>query len=255
MRRGVTKAVTAVTEDETPVNAPIWQDLLQLCDYHEVLAERGISEETCELLGIGYLPQGRSILKGRIVFQVADARRTAKSGDQFDRVILSHLGRSVDDTEPKYLFYPGFHKSSELYGQELIGLHEAAAEQIAQTKSIVLTEGPFDVAKAVEAGLRNVVGSFGASLSKAQAEKLRAMADACGAETIRLVYDRDQAGRDGAAKAATLIQETGLTPSIFDWDAPVSRNSQGEVFIPTDVQDLADLSSKQIQWLRQRGQL
>lgn len=58
-----------------------------------------------------------------------------------------------------------------------------------------------------------------------------------------------------AAKAATLIQETGLTPSIFDWDAPVSRNTQGEVFIPTDVQDLADLSSKQIQWLRQRGQL
>lgn len=255
VRRGVTKAVTPVTEDETPVNAPIRQDLLQLCDYHEVLAERGISEETCELLGIGYLPQGRSILKGRIIFQVADARRTAKSGDQLDRVILSHLGRSIDDTEPKYLFYQGFHKSSELYGQELIELHEAAAEQIAQTKSIVLTEGPFDVAKAVEAGLRNVVGSFGASLSKAQAEKLRAMADACGAETIRLVYDRDQAGRDGAAKAAALIQETGLTPSIFDWDAPVSRNSQGEVFIPTDVQDLADLSSKQIQWLRQRGQL
>jgi len=255
VRQGVIRAVTAVTEDETPANAPIRQDLLQLCDYHEVLAGRGISEETCELLGIGFLPHGRSILKGRIVFQVADARRTAKSGDQFDRVILSHLGRSIDDTEPKYLFYPGFHKSSELYGQELIGLHDAAAEQIAQTKSIVLTEGPFDVAKAVEAGLRNVVGSFGASLSKAQAEKLRVMADACGAETIRLVYDRDQAGRDGAAKAATLIQETGLTPSIFAWDAPVSRNTQGEVFIPTDVQDLADLSSKQIQWLRQRGQL
>jgi len=255
VRRGVTKAVTAITETEAPENEPIRQDLLKLCGFHEAIAARGVSEATCELLGIGYLPQGRSSLKGRIVFQVADARLKGKSSTARARVILSHLGRSIDGAEPKYLFYPGFHKSAELYGQELIWLHEDAATQIRATGSIVLTEGPFDVAKAVEAGLRNVVGSFGASLSEIQARKLKSMAETFGATDIRVVYDRDTAGREGAAKAAAQIAALGLNARVFDWDAPVTRARSGDVFIPATVQDLADMSSKQIQWLRERGQL
>ncbi len=255
VRRTVTKAVTSETGDGAPANAPIRQDLLKLCDFHDALAERGISEATCDLLGIGFLPQGRSPLKGRIVFQVADARVTSRSGGERTRVILSHLGRSVDGAEPKYLFYQGFHKSHELHAQEIIRLHEDAAEQIAKTKAILLTEGPFDVAKAIEAGLRNVVGSFGASLSEAQAAKLAVMAQEFGADTIRIVYDRDDAGRDGAAKAAALIEAQGLSVRIFDWDAPVTQGGRGDVFIPAEVTDLAEFSTKQIQWLRQRGLL
>ncbi|WP_158623156.1 toprim domain-containing protein [Pseudorhodobacter sp. E13] len=255
VRRSVTKAVTTVTETVPTENDPIRQDLLKLCSYHETIAARGVSEATCDLLGIGYLPQGRSPLKGRIVFQVADARPAAKNAEEPSRVILSHFGRSIDGTEPKYLFYKGFHKSSELYAQELISLHEDAAAQISDTKAIVLTEGPFDVAKAVEAGLRNVVGSFGSSLSLAQAQKLKAMADTFGAETIHIIYDRDTAGREGAAKAVAQVEAQGLTAHVFDWDAPVTRARSGDVFIPVSVQDLADMSSKQIQWLRQRGQL
>lgn len=258
VRRSVTKAVTkAKPERSKPelANAPIRQNLLELCDYHEELARRGISEETCTLLGIGFLPHGRSILKGRIVFQVADARVTKDSDGELARVKLSHLGRTVDDSEPKYLFYQGFHKSAELHGQELIWLHEDAALQIAATKSILLTEGPFDVAKAVEAGLRNIVSSFGASLSQIQANKLAEMVQAFGATTIQIVYDRDEAGRDGAAKAAERLQSVGLKAKIFDWNAPVGRNRSGEVLIPETVNDLGDFSSEQIQWLRQRGLL
>ncbi len=258
VRRSVTKTVTkAKPERSKPelANAPIRQNLLDLCDYHDDLAKRGVSEATCDLLGIGFLPHGRSILKGRIVFQVADARVTQKSDGERTRVILSHLGRAVDDTEPKYLFYQGFHKSAELYGQELIWLHEDVAEQIAATKSILLTEGPFDVAKAVEAGLRNVVGSLGASLSEIQASKLADMAQAFGATTIHIVYDRDEAGRDGATKAADRLQAAGLNARIFDWDAPVGRSSSGDVRIPETVNDLGDFSTEQIQWLRQRGLL
>ncbi len=100
------RQLTAPNEDaDLPANAPIRQDLLQMCAYHPAIEARGISEETCELLGIGFLPQGRSPLKGRIVFQVADARVTAKSAGARTRVILSHLGRTIDDGEPKYLFY------------------------------------------------------------------------------------------------------------------------------------------------------
>lgn len=151
VRQGVTKTVSAATDSELPANEVIRQDLMTMCEYHPWLAERGISEETCDLLAIGYLPQGRSPLKGRVVFQVADARSTDKNPDTPNRVILSHLGRApADNIDPKYLFYQGFHKSQELDPQEIIWLHEDAAKQIKDTGAIVLTEGPFDVAKAVK---------------------------------------------------------------------------------------------------------
>ena len=253
-RRGQTqrKVAQAAAPEAEPANAPIRQDLIAMCDDHPAIEARGVSEATCDLLGIGYLPQGRSPLKGRIVFQVADARVTSKSQGERTRVILSHLGRAIDDAEPKYLFYQGFHKSAELYGQELIWLHEDAAEQIRETDEILLTEGPFDVAKAVEAGLRNVVGSFGAALSEAQAHKLKEMADAQGARAVRIAFDRDEAGRAGAAKAAQTLHKVGLEARLFDWDAPIGRTSNGDVYIPESTSDLAEFSTEQLQWLRQR---
>ena len=254
VRQGVNKAVSSKTSAELPANEVIRQDLLKMCEYHPWLAERGISEETCDLLGIGYLPQGRSPLKGRVVFQVADARSTAKNPERRERVILSHVGRGVgDDVDPKYLFYQGFHKSPEMYGQEVIWLHEDAAKQIEETGAIVITEGPFDVAKAVEAGLRNVVGCFGASLSKQQALKLKNMADTFGAERIRVVFDRDEAGRKGAAKAADALRQIGLEPEVFDWDAPIGQSSRGAVHIPAGTDDLADFSTEQLIWLRAKN--
>ncbi|MBV1864911.1 MAG: toprim domain-containing protein [Rhodobacteraceae bacterium] len=257
VRRSVTKAVTsAVTEkpeDETPANTPIRQDLITMCVPHPKLEERGISEETCAALAIGYLAQGRSPLKGRIVFQVADARVTSKSDGQKGRVILSHVGRAIaDDADAKYLFYPGFHKSAELYGQEIPWLHEDAFEQTAKTGFIVLTEGPFDVAKAYEAGLRNVVGSFGASLSQTQAHKLADLARHHNVQEIRLVFDRDKAGREGAVRATKLLSDIGLNAHNFDWNAPVARTAKGPVHIPPEIKDLADFSTQQIAWLRQQ---
>ncbi len=255
VRRSVTKSVTGCDKGKTPFNEPIRQDLITMCDYHDVLKQRGISEETCEALGIGFLPQGRSPLKGRIVFQVADARASSE-GEDAQRVILSHLGRAVsDDTDPKYLFYPGFHKSAELYGQEILLLHEDAKEQVAQTRCIVLTEGPFDVAKAYEAGLRNVVGSFGAALSEQQAIKLKNMADTLGADTILIAFDRDQAGREGAAKAELRLSQLGIKTRIFDWETAVGHSRKGPVYLPEQIGDLAEFSTEQITWLRGRGLL
>ena len=72
---------------------------------------------------------------------------------------------------------------------------------------------------------------------------------------IRIVFDRDEAGQSGALKAATLIEQAGLKAQIFDWDASVARSSKGDVFIPPKVQDLAEFSTEQLQWLRSRGWL
>jgi len=72
---------------------------------------------------------------------------------------------------------------------------------------------------------------------------------------IRIAFDRDEAGQSGAQKAAILIKQAGLKPQIFDWDAAVGRSSKGDVFIPPEVQDLAEFSTEQLQWLRSRGWL
>ena len=256
VRKTVEKPTSQSSQPDIPENSPIRQDLTTLCTGHELLESRGISEETCEALGIGFLAQGRSPLKGRIIFQVADARKTKKPGDQLTRVILSHIGRAVKDyQEPKYLFYEGFHKSSELHGQEILMLHEDAADQIVSSGHILLSEGPFDVAKAYEAGLRNVVAGFGASLSEAQAWKLKAIADHHGVTGITIIFDRDKTGITGAEKAAGLLKEVGLNPIIFDWNAPVARTTQGIKHIPETINDLADFTIEQIAWLRSQQML
>lgn len=263
---GVTKAVTAsqtgrtrhkvrdaLAPDDAPQNATIRQDLRPLCTWHETLDARGLSEETCAALGIGYLAQGRSPLKGRIVFQVADARVTKKSDGDKVRVVLSHLGRAVsDDQSPKYLFYEGFHKSAELYGQDRLWLEPDAAEQIGQTGAILLTEGPMDLAVAHEAGLRNVVASFGSALSETQAVTLRQLAGFHCVDTVVIAYDRDDAGCKGAAKAAALIAAQGLAPLIFDWEAPVGQTRTEPAHIPDTITDLAEFTPDQLAWLRQR---
>lgn len=255
VQQTIDPAESQSSQEETYENQPIRQDLIKLCTSHEMLETRGIGEETCQLLGIGYLPQGRSPLKDRIVFQVADARITKKSHKK-TRVILSHIGRAVKDgQDPKYLFYEGFHKSVELYAQETLWLHEDAGAQARECGHITLTEGPFDVARAFDAGLRNVVGSFGASLSRAQAFKLKEFADHCNVTRVIVVFDRDEAGQRGADKALTILNELGLEGRIFDWDAPLGRTAEGIVKIPEGITDLAELNNEQIAWLRRRGSL
>ena len=219
------------------LNPTIRQDLLPMCQYHPYLETRGISEDTANALGIGYLATGRSPLKGRIVFQVRDYRKGKT-------VILSHLGRAVDDTEPKYLFYKDFQKAAELYGQDWLGRTEDSAEQIA-SHGLILTEGTFDVAKAYEAGWRNIVASFGARLSDVQAERIAKIAQD---NPVTIAYDRDEAGKEGALRAQGMLLKRQLEARIFDWEQVLGRRGK---MIPPHLVDLAVFSTAQFQWLRQ----
>ena len=260
-KSAVEESLPLETHEEERRNAPIRQDLLPLCTHHEAIEARGVSEETALELGIGYLAQGRSPLRGRIVFQVRDARPAKtpserQKAEDLTTVILSHLGRAVkEDQEPKYLFYEGFHKSQEILGQDRLWLEPLAAEQIKATGCLVLTEGPFDWAKAVEAGLHNIGATMGAALSDAQAKRVKALADYHGICAIRLTFDRDKAGQKGAAKAKTLLNQFDLDVDIFNWDRIVGRVDGQPSGIPDHIQDLADFTSEQLTWLRHKGWL
>jgi len=233
-------------------NDPIRQDLLPMCTYHDYLEKRGISEKTCRALGIGYLPQGRSPLRGRVVFQIRDARPDEKSG-KYETVILSHMGRAEGlETRPKYLFYEGFHKSAELYGQDIIWSDSEAHQQMQKTGAIVLTEGPFDVAKTYEAGLRNVVASFGAKLSERQSHLLYNMCKYFNVRKVLLAYDRDAAGYKGVKSAAIALEELGIQVECFEWKMTFS-GPVGQTGISKEIRDLSDFNVHQIKWLRQKS--
>jgi hypothetical protein len=68
-----------------------------------------------------------------------------------------------------------------------------------------------------------------------------------------LFLDRDQAGRDGARKAAERLRCQNFEVTVFDWDQSISCNGQGPEPIPGYIQDPADMSVEQLQSLRREG--
>ena len=77
--------------EEKKVNRPIRQTLVPglNMEYPEIQS-RGISKETCEYLGCGYLGKdSKSTLADRIVFQVRGLQETDEKG--FDSIILTHM--------------------------------------------------------------------------------------------------------------------------------------------------------------------
>jgi 5S rRNA maturation endonuclease (ribonuclease M5) len=77
--------------------------------------------------------------------------------------------------------------------QHLYGLWAAAAE-VRRTGVVALVEGPGDLWRLWEAGVRNAVALFGAELTDAQ----QVLLEGSGALSVVLLLDRDEAGVAGA---------------------------------------------------------
>lgn len=88
---------------------------------------------------------------------------------------------------PKYLISPGFRKTGFLYG-----LYENQA-QIRAQREVIVVEGQFDALAVWDAGFPAVVATLGCNLAKDQARLLLPWID-----RIRVLYDGDKAGRQGA---------------------------------------------------------
>lgn len=102
-----------------------------------------------------------------------------------------------DDANPKYWHTP-FEKSDVLYG-----LYEGA-ERIVEQRFAILSEGPFDVIAAFDAGYAGVAG-LGTTLSLEQALLLRRYTD-----TVLMWYDNDLAGGKASQRTAPVLKAAGL---------------------------------------------
>ena len=239
------------------INPPIKQDLSKLlAPDHPYLAEREIGAETCQKMRCGFLPEGKSLLAGRIVFQV---RGVELAGDQIMTPILTHMGRAVTNEQcaerGKWTFYKGFHKSLELYHLDRLLTDEKVTTQAKSEGRIVLVEGCTDVAKLVEAGLENCVASFGSNLSAEQMLKLSQVRDVLGISELIIFYDRDEAGQSATEAATELLRGSGWSVGQFDWSARLGRRQGRTVTISEAINDPSDFSADQLRWLRGRGRI
>lgn len=244
--------------DHKSANQPIRQDLLPLLSEqgtHPEFARRGISEQTCKYLGCGYLASGRSRLRDRIVFQVRGVEETEAGG--ISPIVLTHIGRATTpeqvENTGKWLVYRGFKKTHELYNIDELLILSISQEQIRRTGRIVVVEGPFDVAKCMEAGIHNVVATFGADLSEHQLQRFSLITKHAPPAIFLIWFDRDKAGRHAQVKAMSMLYDHGFQAAGFDWDRAFIDATGRAHTIPEAITDPCDMSVEQLQWLRTKG--
>jgi len=247
-----------VAVKSNPENKPISVDLRPFLR-PEPVKQPGVSKESCQYLGCGYLPERppgetQSPLNGRVVFQV---RGVVEEGPILKSVILSHIGRALTDQQEvadgKYWGFP-FHKRLEIYNQDKLLMDTAATEQVKEF-GLILVEGFFDVAALIEAGCLNVGALMGAHITAEQIDRLKFINARVPVPRITLFLDRDEAGRQGTKRAALLLEQNGFVVTAFDWDHVFTRTGLPPCRIGPHIKDPGDMSFTQIKWLRKQGMI
>jgi DNA primase len=203
------------------------------------LKNRGIAQSSIERFGIGYVPDGNSVmnflnstllplpkaLDAGIIAQGEGGGYYARLVERITFPIFSSSGaavgfggRTITNHPAKYINSPQtklFNKSRLLYGYDL------AKESIYKNKKLIVCEGYLDVVAFHQAGFTEAVASMGTALTPEHLPLLRK-----GEPKIILAYDGDKAGKAAALKAAQMLCVAG-----FD----------GGVVLFPDGQDPADL--------------
>jgi len=208
----------------------------------QYLLDRGVAQSSIERFGIGYVPDGNSVINflnsallplpkavdAGIIAQGEGGRYYARLVERITFPIFSASGaavgfggRTITNHPAKYINSPQtklFNKSRLLYGYDL------AKESIYKHKKLIVCEGYLDVVMFHQAGFTEAVATLGTALTAEHLPLLRK-----GDPKIILAYDGDKAGIAAALKAAQMLSASG-----FD----------GGVVLFPDGQDPADLIAK-----------
>ena len=191
------------------------------------LEKRRISPQTATRFGLGAAPNAWNTLitamkrKGFGEYELVQAGLAVKNArgsvyDKFrDRLmfpvisvsgeVLGFGGRTLSDSEPKYLNSPetlAFSKRRTLYGINLA--------KNSKRGSFILCEGNIDVITLHQAGFDNAVASMGTSLT---VEQTRLMARY--ANEIIICYDNDPAGIKATDRALEILKNSEFTVKVL----------------------------------------
>jgi DNA primase len=191
-------------------NKPLGFTLQGIDPAHAYLKNRGVNEETARTFGIGYF-SGRGSMSGRVVFSIHNEK-----GE-----LVAYAGRATDDSEPRYKFPAGFHKSVELYN-----LHRAIGDGNTRRR-VVVVEGFFDCLKVTAAGFP-CVALMGSAMSEAQEELLlRHFSVAC------VLLDGDEAGREAGKDCLTRLGRR-----MWVWAPALPDGKQPDMLTSEEIQAL-----------------
>ncbi len=181
----------------------------------DYLKQRGIDGATAKRFGIGFAPEGWSVVLDKFgKSQEATERLLATgliirkdNGQHYDRFrerimfpirdargrTIGFGGRALGDGEPKYLNSPEtvlFHKGRELYG-----LYEAR-QALRHIDRLVVVEGYMDVVALARNGIDFAIATLGTATTGDHLNVLFRLTD-----NVNFCFDGDRAGRKAAWRA------------------------------------------------------
>ena len=198
------------------------------------LAERGVTQQTIDQLGLGFAPNSRDGLKERLLKQgfaqgvllQSGLIVQRESGEVLDRFrnrlmvpicrdtgsVIAFGGRQMDPDQggPKYLNSPEtpiYSKGRMLYGLNL------TKGQIRNGGFAVLVEGYFDFAQVFQSQAAPAVASCGTALTPQQAQLLRRFTS-----KVVLSFDPDAAGLGAAVRSCELLVAEGFEVNVVVLD-------------------------------------
>ncbi len=182
----------------------------------EYYLKRGYSKEVLDQFDVGVCADPNKQMRNRVVAPVYD--------DDFN-CMVGCVGRVMHENYNgrKWINSKDFYAGAWLYGYWL------SKDNIRKTQTAVLVEGQGDVWRLWEAGITNVVGMFGSSLTDTQARIL----ETSGAFTLVLLTDNDEAGQK-AKKAIKKKCERNF--NIVEIDVPTK--DVGEMSVDQITKDI-----------------
>lgn len=170
---------------------------------HQFLKKKGISADIQNSAGLikerenggGYVDRFRE----RVIFPISDSEGR----------IVGFGGRVLNDTDsrPKYLNSPEtlvYKKGNILYGLNI------TKDSIRKSKDAFLVEGYFDLITAYQHGIKNIIATSGTALTEDHARLLRRYT-----ETVTLVFDGDEAGRNASNRGGIVLLNGGVKVKVI----------------------------------------
>ncbi len=157
--------------------------------YHIYLLNRDISQDTIKFFAIGYCEIG--YWKNRILIPIHNI-----AGD-----LISHAARSIDGSEPRYLFPAFFNKSDHIYNMH----------RISEKDDIVyIVEGFFDVFRLHNFNVK-AISIMGTSLSRNQMNLLKSINT-----RYLLMMDGDIRGKAATSQIMKYMHDEKLDVSVVN---------------------------------------
>jgi DNA primase len=169
--------------------------------------DRGYRETTLDRYDVGVMGDPRSVLHNRVVVPIYD---------EMYKMVVGAIGRTLEPECGSCKYYHGegvpcpcspaekaahckwrtsSRKEKKFVDKEWLYNYWFSRDEILRSRCAVLVEGPGDVWRLEEAGVKNAVAIFGADLSNRQVITL----ECSGATSIIALTDNDEAGTRAAA--------------------------------------------------------